>query len=144
MSIPISGLPLKAASSIPRIASISRPCPWRTHNASRGPSKQAQRNSSHWRWRDQALSNSSRPQFTVQRRVGTIYLLSFVIANKFIQNFHSSSPRFATPDPYKVLGVQKTPTAAELKKAYSGLAKKYHPDTNKAAPAKDKFTEAQA
>jgi molecular chaperone DnaJ len=47
-------------------------------------------------------------------------------------------------DPYKALGVGKDASAAEIKKAYYGLAKKYHPDTNKDATAKDKFGEIQS
>lgn len=34
-------------------------------------------------------------------------------------------------DPYKVLGIDKTASPAEVKKAYRQLAKKYHPDANR-------------
>lgn len=43
-----------------------------------------------------------------------------------------------------MLGVKKNASASEIKKAYYGLAKKYHPDTNKDPSAKEKFTDAQA
>jgi molecular chaperone DnaJ len=50
--------------------------------------------------------------------------------------------RVAKRDYYEVLGVQKGASEAEIKKAFRGLARQYHPDVNKEDPnAHEKFKE---
>ena len=50
----------------------------------------------------------------------------------------------STSSLYETLGVDKSASAEEIKKAYRRLARKYHPDINKEAGAEDKFKEINA
>ncbi len=50
----------------------------------------------------------------------------------------------STSSLYETLGVDKSASTEEIKKAYRRLARKYHPDINKEAGAEDKFKEINA
>ncbi|KAK5657730.1 hypothetical protein OQA88_2803 [Cercophora sp. LCS_1] len=69
---------------------------------------------------------------------------SAIFPKAALPSFHTTNSLLATPkDPYGTLGVSKSASASDIKKAYYGLAKKFHPDTNKDPTAKDKFAEIQ-
>ncbi|KAF9474302.1 hypothetical protein BDN70DRAFT_884963 [Pholiota conissans] len=92
----------------------------------------------------QALGTQSRTLCTYRSRCLQLKPVppSKRIADK--RHLHATAPcGAAAKNPYEVLGVKPDATAAEIKKTYFALARKYHPDTNPDKGARDKFVEIQ-
>ncbi|KAL8542370.1 hypothetical protein ACS0TY_003293 [Phlomoides rotata] len=92
-----------------------------------------------------ALCYQSRVLFNSNSADNDKYWLKLGLINKSLgaaRSIHSTAQ--LSKDYYDILGISNNATASEIKKAYYGLAKKLHPDTNKDDPeAEKKFQEVQ-
>ncbi|KAM6979740.1 dnaJ homolog subfamily C member 16 [Aplochiton taeniatus] len=71
-----------------------------------------------------------------ERIFGTSPVLLTVILLLFGEHLVRTAPEF---DPYKILGVGRSVSQTEIKKAYKRLVKEWHPDKNKDPGAEDMF-----
>ncbi len=76
----------------------------------------------------------SAPELKYIKKVSQIFGIDQATFNRL----RNSRPEFVKEDPYKVLGVSKSQTSAEIKKVYRNLARKNHPDIVRAKGITDK------
>ncbi|PSS11985.1 Chaperone protein like [Actinidia chinensis var. chinensis] len=89
------------------------------------------------------LSNLNSRNAVNNRSWLTLGALRSILGVGTVRSIHGTA-YMAARDYYDTLGVNKNATASEIKKAYYGLAKQLHPDTNKNDPeAEKKFQEVQ-
>ena len=60
------------------------------------------------------------------------------------ENPHAAGVLMPESDPYRVLGVAKDASSAEIKRAYRKLARQYHPDRNDDPAAEERFKRIQS
>ena len=77
-------------------------------------------------------------QFVMVFFIWVIILLTTLLDGTSQVSASSSSTK---KDYYDLLGIKKSATDREIKKAFRKLAVKYHPDKNKEKGAEDKFKE---
>ncbi len=70
----------------------------------------------------------SEPELKYIKKVSNI----FGIDQQTFNRLRNSRPEFVKEDPYKILGVKKSDSSSNIKKAYRGLAQKNHPDVLRA------------
>lgn len=70
----------------------------------------------------------SSPELRFIKKVSNIFRLDQQTFNRL----RNSRPEFVKEDPYKVLGIKKSDSINDIKKAYRALARKNHPDVMRA------------